>query len=256
WTSSRSPARWPIGAAPTRSNDSRRWRRPRRRRAGIFRWWRRWVSGVATAADVAAYAAAQDDAVALAPAALVRWWADLGVSAGRAAPGAPAAVPAGLVGGDGRVAAALAGGFDGQLRDEGGGPGRFRGGLADPVPAGQAEAAARWAAGPLFGGDGAQAALDHAAGSVQRLVQQPGRDTIALNVSRDPAKPGWARVPRGRGCAFCRMLAGRGAVYTSAEAARGMRAYHDHCKCSAVPVWRGQSLPYDADALEREYLRA
>src|SRR5690606_30297364 len=207
----------------------------RRRRAGIFRWWRRWVSGVATAADVAAYAAAQDDVVALAHAELVRWWADLDVSDGRAAAGALEAFLAELVAAYGSVAAALAADFYDQLRDEAGAPGRFRADLADPVPAGQAEAAARWAAGPLFGGDGAQA---------------------ALNVSRDPAKPGWARVPRGRGCAFCRMLAGRGAVYTSAKAARGMRAYHDHCKCSAVPVWRGQSLPYDADALEREYLRA
>ena len=214
------------------------------------------MSGVATAADVAAYAAAQDDVVALAHAELVRWWAGLDVSDGRAAAGALEAFLAELVAAYGSVAAALAADFYDQLRDEAGAPGRFRADLADPVPAGQAEAAARWAAGPLFGGDGAQAALDHAAGSVQRLVQQPARDTIALNVSRDPAKPGWARVPRGRGCAFCRMLAGRGAVYTSAQAARGMRAYHDHCKCSAVPVWRGQPLPYDADALEREYLRA
>ena len=214
------------------------------------------MSGVATAADVAAYAAAQDDVVALAHAELVRWWADLDVSDGRAAAGALEAFLAELVAAYGSVAAALAADFYDQLRDEAGAPRRFRADLADPVPAGQAEAAARWAAGPLFGGDGAQAALDHAAGSVQRLVQQPARDTIALNVSRDPAKPGWARVPRGRGCAFCRMLAGRGAVYTSAQAARGMRAYHDHCKCSAVPVWRGQPLPYDADALEREYLRA
>lgn len=214
------------------------------------------MSGVATAADVAAYAAAQDDVVALAHAELVRWWAGLDVSDGRAAAGALEAFLAELVAAYGSVAAALAADFYDQLRDEAGAPGRFRADLADPVPAGQAEAAARWAVGPLFGGDGAQAALGHAAGSVQRLVQQPGRDTIALNVGRDPAKPGWARVPRGRACAFCRMLAGRGAVYTSAKAARGMRAYHDHCKCSAVPVWRGQSLPYDADALEREYLRA
>src|SRR5690606_20719040 len=103
WTSSRSPARWPIGAAPTRSNDSRRWRRPRRRRAGIFRWWRRWVSGVATAADVAAYAAAQDDVVALAHAELVRWWADLDVSDGRAAAGALEAFLAELVAAYGSV---------------------------------------------------------------------------------------------------------------------------------------------------------
>lgn len=214
------------------------------------------MSGVATAAEVAAHAAAQDDVVALAHADLVEWWGDLDVSDGRSAAAALEAFLAELVAAYGSVAAALGADFYDQLREQAGAPNRFRADLADPVPADRAAAAARWAAGPLFGGDGARAALDHAAGAVQRLVQQPGRDTIALNVRRDPARPGWARVPRGRGCAFCRMLAGRGAVYSSAKAAGHMRAYHDHCKCSAVPVWRGQALPYDADALEREYLRA
>lgn len=214
------------------------------------------MSSVALAAEVAAYAAAQDDVVALAHADLVTWWADLDTSDGRTAASALEAFMAELVAAYGSAAAALGADFYDSLREQADAPRRFRADLADPVPPGQAEAAARWAAGPLFGGDGPNAALEHAAGAVQRLVQQPGRDTIALNVRRDPARPGWARVPRGKGCAFCRMLAGRGAVYSTREAAGHMSTYHDHCRCTATPVWRGQKLPYDADEMEREYLGA
>jgi hypothetical protein len=211
---------------------------------------------VATAVEVASYAAAQDDVVALAHADLVRWWAELDVSDGRAAAAALESFMSELTAAYGSVAAALAADFYDQLREGAGAPNLFRANLADPAPPPQVEAAARWAAGPLFGGEGPNAALDHAAGAVQRLVVQPARDTIALNVRRDPARPGWARVPRGKGCAFCRMLAGRGAVYSSAKAAGEMRAFHDHCKCQAVPVWRGQKLPYDADELEQQYRAA
>ncbi|HET8627743.1 MAG TPA: hypothetical protein VFL91_10005 [Thermomicrobiales bacterium] len=211
---------------------------------------------MATAAEVAAYAATQDDVVALAHADLVAWWSELDTSDGRAAAAALESFMADLVAAYGSVAAALGADFYDELREQAGAPRRFRAEVADPVPARQVEAAARWATGPLFGGDGPNAALNHAAGAVQRLVQQPGRETIALNVSRDPARPGWARVPRGKGCPWCRMLAGRGAVYSSAKAAGEMNSYHDHCKCTATPVWRGQKLPYDADALEREYLAA
>lgn len=211
---------------------------------------------MATAAEVASYAAAQDDVVALAHADLVRWWAELDVSDGRAAAAALEAFMAELTAAYGSVAAALGADFYDTLREEADVPNRFRADLADPVPSRQVEAAARWAVGPLFGGDGPNAALEHAAGAVQRLVVQPARDTIALNVARDPSRPGWARVPRGKGCAFCRMLAGRGAVYSSAKTAGEMNSYHDHCKCTATPVWRGQKLPYDADELEQQYKAA
>lgn len=211
---------------------------------------------MALAAEVASYAAAQDDVVALAHADLVRWWTELDTSDGRAVAAALESFMAELTAAYGSVAAALAGDFYDQLREAAGAPNLYRAHLADPVPPPQVEAAARWAAGPLFGGEGPNAALQHAAGAVQRLVAQPARDTIALNVTRDPARPGWARVPRGKGCPWCRMLAGRGAVYSSREAAGDMRAFHDHCKCTATPVWRGQKLPYDAGALKQEYRAA
>ena len=211
---------------------------------------------MATAAEVAVYGAAQDDVVALAHADLTAWWAELDVSDARAATAALESFMADLVAAYGEVAAGLAADFYDDLREQAPAANAFRARLADPAPVPQIEAAARWATGPLFGGDGPNAARDHAAGAVQRLVQQAGRDTIAENAARDPARPGWARSLRGKGCAFCRLLAGRGAVYASARSAGEHKKFHDHCKCVATPVWPGQGLPYDADALEREYARA
>ncbi|SNY84116.1 hypothetical protein SAMN04244553_3597 [Nocardia amikacinitolerans] len=103
--------------------------------------------------------------------------------------------------------------------------------------------------------------------SSQRLIMQPARDTIVESVERDPADARWARVPTGEvTCAFCLVMASRGAVYTSRAAAvsvigrrgrtRGKRAlgesYHDACDCQAIPVWdEDEDYPehYDPEAL-------
>ena len=67
--------------------------------------------------------------------------------------------------------------------------------------------------------------------------------------ARRMARPArWARMLTGaENCAFCVMLAARGAVYESDEEARGSvlrkkdgglaYVYHDHCDCIAVPVY-------------------
>lgn len=71
-------------------------------------------------------------------------------------------------------------------------------------------------------------------GTVARLVMDAGRDTVLQTVAADPKARGWHRVLGGHGCDFCRMLAGRGAVYT---ATTGRFHAHDHCGCSAEPVY-------------------
>lgn len=68
--------------------------------------------------------------------------------------------------------------------------------------------------------------------------------------AREPDPPageriGWARVlTGGENCAFCAMLACRGPVYTSKQAALfvgvGVDAYHDNCDCEAVLVVEGR----------------
>lgn len=101
-------------------------------------------------------------------------------------------------------------------------------------------------------------------GQVQRLVLQPGRETIAQNVAKDPANPRYVRVPQGvKTCAFCVLLASReirkvkgGKANFSGYAgsnvkfdedtqrlhvfAKSGEKYHDHCDCEAVPIFPGQ----------------
>jgi hypothetical protein len=212
---------------------------------------------VATPADVAAFRTTQRDVVALALAELVAWWEQLVALLRGDAPVADIETfTADLVATYGDAAALAAADWYDELRAEAGVAGRFRARMADPAPPGQAAAVARWAAGPLFGArpDPGQA-LEHLSGGVQRLVLQPGRQTIADSVDLDPADARWARVPSGATtCAFCRLLASRGAAYHSEEDAGGLaNSYHSKCDCVPTPVWPGQPEPYDVDALLEEY---
>jgi hypothetical protein len=56
----------------------------------------------------------------------------------------------------------------------------------------------------------------------------------------DPGASGWQRTGSGTSCTFCRMLIGRGGVYSEATADF---ASHDHCNCSATPAWVDQPRP-------------
>lgn len=215
---------------------------------------------MATATDVAEYRSTQRDLVALALDELVRWWEEFIASLTGDVPVTEIeAFTANLVGLYGDAAALGAVDWYDELRAGAGAPGRFRARMADPAPSGQASAVARWAAGPLFGAEPDPVkALQHLSGGVQRLVLQPARETIADNVDRDPADVRWARVPSGATtCAFCRLLASRGAAYHSEESAGGLaHSYHSKCDCVPVPVFSGEAEPYDVDALLEEYSAA
>lgn len=76
-------------------------------------------------------------------------------------------------------------------------------------------------------------ALSQTAGAMSRLVLEAGRFTVTQTAVADPACEGWQRVGVGE-CDFCQMLLGRGAVYSEATAAFEA---HDHCSCSAEPVY-------------------
>lgn len=133
-----------------------------------------------------------------------------------------------------------------------GATGRFRATLADGATRDQIVGTVRWAVGQ----DNPGMALS---GSVQRLLAQTGRDTIAGNARRDPSYATWARVPSGfHVCGFCKSLASRGAVYGSKDAARfdkGGDRYHDRCHCVPTPMWRGDKYPkgFDPKEYERQY---
>ena len=78
-------------------------------------------------------------------------------------------------------------------------------------------------------------ALVTVSGTSSRHVLNGGRDALDELIQADDAAVGWARVTDGDPCAFCAMLASRGAVYKSAMTA-GFKA-HDHCACTAEPVY-------------------
>lgn len=107
--------------------------------------------------------------------------------------------------------------------------------LADSVNIEQANARMRWGLEPLFGGAGDGAALGRLAQIADELVKQPGRDTLIQSAARNGIR--YARVPSGkRTCAFCLMLASRGAVYANKGSAGNARKFHGDCDCRIEPV--------------------
>lgn len=144
-------------------------------------------------------------------------------------------------------------------------PGSFAATVAPAIDDAAVVGSVRWAAGDLFTDD-ALAAFSKLEGALQRHITYAARETIMENVLRDPARPAYARVPRGSvTCAFCSMLASRGFVYSSAGQAqrRGRGAtedkYHDDCDCQVVPSWDAESAHiegYDPDGLFAVYEKA
>ena len=117
------------------------------------------------------------------------------------------------------------------------------------------------------------------AGGLTSILSTAAADTIYANAEKDPVTVGFQRVPKPGCCGFCGMLASRGAAYTSEDAATGVvgrgvpvgkgrgrgikgrgggiktrgsreigQSFHDHCKCRAVPVHKGNSVEMQADA--------
>lgn len=213
--------------------------------------------------DVATLERTLRDIVAVAYRELVERWGELIADAPGPSTGALAAHLPDLVERYADAASAVAADWYDDLREAAGAPGRYRAVVADPPPVEQVEATARWAAGPLWAAEpDDRRALQLVAGAMQRLIAQGARDTIATNVERDQQSGvRWARMPRGPSpCAFCRMVASRGAVYrsyrTAAYRRRTQAKYHDRCWCIPVPVWPGQTEPYDVNRYRQEYVNA
>ena len=96
------------------------------------------------------------------------------------------------------------------------------------------------------------AALDRAGRSAANVTDyeasRAGRDLLDRVSRGDRRVRGWARVTDGNPCAFCAMLASRGAVYRSHQSAgttgdprpdsmEGLTKYHPGCHCQTVPVY-------------------
>lgn len=119
--------------------------------------------------------------------------------------------------------------------------------------------------------------LSTLAGSAARHVAEGGRNTMLGAIYEDGQSFGWERMTGTRPCAFCAMLASRGAVYKSRESAemvgygsenvrrgfpaqygriRGTRSrgdsFHDNCDCYAEPRFVGDPLLSDENRPYRE----
>lgn len=98
-----------------------------------------------------------------------------------------------------------------------------------------------------------QTALTRTSGAVTRNVLNAGRETILGSGIADKQAQGWIRMTSGNPCAFCALLAGRGAVYSEGPADFSS---HDHCSCFAEPAYEGSQLPAENQRFRDTYNRA
>jgi hypothetical protein len=129
----------------------------------------------------------------------------------------------------GSAAATVGADWYDEARDEAGAAGRFRAVVATPGDS-DPQRLVSWALGEARDMGGFQSLI---VGGTQRRITNFARATISRSSIADPAARGWKRVGIGQ-CDFCRMLIGRGAVYT--EETADFHA-HDHCNCSPAPAW-------------------
>lgn len=121
----------------------------------------------------------------------------------------------------------------------------------------QAVSSLQWAAGAPEGFEATP--RSRAEGIVNRYVLQPARETTIVAATEDPVATRVARVPRPGACAFCLLMAARGAVYHDTSSAgtnantrfvgEGEHKFHDHCHCGVHVVWQDEQ--YD----EPEHVR-
>ena len=99
---------------------------------------------------------------------------------------------------------------------------------------------ARWGVAPLYAAKPDwKAAETLVAGGLQRRIVDRARDVITTSSVADPQARGWQRSAS-MGCAFCQMIASRGAVFTQSSV---VFASHDNCRCVAVPAFDGREVP-------------
>lgn len=138
----------------------------------------------------------------------------------------------------GEQAASLAADWYDDVRSAEGVGGRFRAAMDVPDESDATEGLVRRAADALFT-DTPIAALPMIQGKAAMYAIEGARQTVMSSTTRDPRASGWQRVTRAGACRFCRMLAGRGAVYKESTvhfAAHG-GAKGGECNCAAVPSW-------------------
>ena len=166
-----------------------------------------------------------------------------------------------------------------EIRAASGAAGAYAATTLDSVEPGRWYALAGFGTAPaVFERGGAMLAYSLLSGGLTSILSEASADTVVGNASFDPAPVRYQRVPSPGCCAFCGMLASRGADYASKESAlrvvgrgvevsktrgqrggqgRGVRPrgsrkigqdFHDHCKCRAVPVFGSNAVEMQAGA--------
>jgi len=190
-----------------------------------------------TATDVAEFRAANAELARRCQADLMGFWASLDTSKPEVARNALLRFVPELTTAYGDASAVVAADWYDAMRATDGAQGRYAAEQAETFAKQWVEGRVRYGSRHLFTDD-PDAMVRFLDGAVQEYALQPGRDTIVQAAVRDPASRGWARSVRAGACDFCRMLAGRGAVYRS-ETVRFVA--HGDCHCVPVPEWSTRS---------------
>lgn len=119
----------------------------------------------------------------------------------------------------------------------------------------------RYGIGSAFEGRG-EDAVSLIVSASQRHMLQFARSTMYESACAHDGVY-FARVPDPNACAFCRMLAARGAAYTSKRSATAVttgaregESFHDDCHCSVAAARDDSELPYDPEKYYTEYVAA
>lgn len=210
-------------------------------------------------AVVRAHQAAVTSLTDLAIRALSQAWRSLDLSSQSSVRAGLRVVVPDLVSTYGGASATLGADWYDDLREDAGARGRFSAVMADLPDAGRTNALVNWATVPMDDGHRAERvaraqqatalqrttgmdwepatlssydlmddnqalelALKRLSGGLQRIVADADRDTVELSGEMDPGEVRFARHASANACAFCALLATRGAVYHSEESALGV----------------------------------
>ena len=220
--------------------------------------------------DVVAYQSSVDDISTVAIAELLAFWRNLGDDPVAIAEAIREFMPD-LVDTYQPVSAEIAAQFYDDSRAQAGVVSQYDAKLTERASSDKLQVTLGWALEPLFrkaqvitpvgvvdtSAPDPDLALSRIGSVAQLTIADGARDTIDENIESDPEKPRYARHASSNACAFCALMASRGAVYRSETSAAG-RKWHSHCHCVAYAVFPGEkdnTAPYVAD-WDRAYIAA
>jgi hypothetical protein len=93
--------------------------------------------------------------------------------------------------------------------------------------------------------------VDQLAGTASSRALDGQRDTVMATFTERDQLVGWRRLTSGSPCAFCAMLASRGAVYSKTTAT--FQAHKPRCRCTPEPLYEHEEEPASVQGLRRQW---